>query len=155
MKLTRAQNEYIERIGRWWEKGTGSRTSGRILGWLMICDPAHQSSSQLADSLQISAGSVSTQIRFMENLGMVERVTFAGDRVTYFQLKPNVWTEMMWSELDQLKDWQEMAKLGAAVRPKERPERVDHIGLIADFLLGRWPLLMQDLVDELEKEKQR
>jgi DNA-binding transcriptional regulator GbsR (MarR family) len=155
MKPTRAQGEYIERIGRWWEKGTGSRTSGRILGWLMICDPPYQSSSQLSETLQVSAGSVSTQIRFMENLGIVERITFAGDRVSYFQLKPNVWTEIMWSELDQLKEWQEMAKLGAAVRPAERPERVDNIGFIADFLLRRWPSLMKDLVDHLDKEKQR
>lgn len=155
MNLTRAQDDFVERVGRWWESGTGSRASGRILGWLMICEPPHQSSAQLTEVLQISAGSVSTQIRFMENLGLVERVTFAGERASYFQLKPNVWIDLMWSEIDQLKQWQEIAELGTLVRPAERPERVDDIGFIAEFLLGRWPSLMDDLVEQLSKEKQR
>jgi hypothetical protein len=155
MKPTGVQDEFIERVGRWWESGTGSRTSGRILGWLMICDPPYQSSSQLSESLQISAGSVSTQVRFMENLDIVERVTFGGDRATYFQLKPDVWVGLMWSEVDQLKQWQEMARLGASVRPKDRPDRVEDIGFIAEFLLERWPSLMKDLVDQLNKEKKR
>jgi len=153
MKLSQPQSEFVERVGRWWEAGTGSRASGRILGWLMICDPPHQSSAELAERLQISAGSVSTQIRFMENLGLVERVTFAGDRVTYFRLKPNVWVDLMWSEIDQLRQWQEISSLGAQVLPEERRERVVDIGFIADFLLDRWPALMDDLVEELNKEK--
>ncbi|MGD2100745.1 MAG: hypothetical protein PVG83_00770 [Acidimicrobiia bacterium] len=154
MKLTAAQHDFVERVGRWWETGTGSRASGRILGWLMICEPAHQSSGQLTETLQVSSGSVSTQIRFMENLNLVERVTFAGDRVTYFQLRPDVWVDLMWSEIDQLKQWQEIAALGNAVKPGERPERIEDIGFIASFLLDRWPLLMEELVDELKKEKQ-
>ena len=97
---------------------------------------------------------MSTQIRFMENLGLLERVTFPGDRVTYFQLKPNVWVDLMRSEIDQLKQWQEIASLGSSVLPEQRPERVVEIGFIADFLLGRWPGLMDDLMVELKKEKQ-
>lgn len=150
MKLTSEQNEFVERVGRWWEVGTGSRVSGRILGWLMICEPPYQSSAELTETLQISAGSVSTQLRFMENLSLLERVTFAADRASYFQLKPDVWVDLMWSEIDQLNQWKEIAELGVSVRPSER---VDDIGFIARFLLGRWPSVMEDLVDELKKEK--
>ncbi len=58
-------------------------------------------------------------------------------------------------EPQRLKQWQEMARIGAGVRPRVRPERVEDIGFIADFLLERWPSLMRDLVDQMNKEKQR
>lgn len=153
MKPTSSQSGFVEKVGRWWETISGSRTAGQILGWLMICEPAHQSSPQLVDALQVSAGSVSTQARTLERIGLVERVTFPGDRATYYQLKPHVWIEIMWSEQQRIEEMKTLSEAALEVAPEERPDRVAELDLVTDFMLDRWPGLMQDLKEYLEKEQ--
>lgn len=142
-------------MGRWWETGTGSRTAGRILGWLMICEPPHRSAAELVEGLDVSSGSVSTQIRLLESLNFVERLTFPGDRVTYYQLKPDVWVEVMRSEMDHLERFKAISAAGQEVVPEERPERLTDVGLIAQFFLDRWPAFMDELLEYLEKEREK
>lgn len=152
MKTSSEQSAFVERVGRWWEAISGSRTAGLILGWLMICEPAHQSSPELAEALKISAGSVSTQTRVLERIGLVERVTFPGDRATYYQLKPHVWMQMMWSEQQRIEEMKGIADAARAVLPEERPDRVEELGRVAEFFLERWPELMDGLSEYIEKE---
>lgn len=153
MKPTVEQSAFVERVGRWWESLAGSRAAGAILGWLMVCEPAHQSSAALAESLKISAGSVSTQTRLLERVGLLERVTFPGDRMTYFQLRPHVWLQMMWSEQQRIEEMRGIAEAARSVMPDERPDRVEDLGRVAEFFLERWPELMDGLTAHLQKER--
>jgi DNA-binding transcriptional regulator GbsR (MarR family) len=51
---------------------------GRLLGWLLICDPPAQTSTQLSEALGLSKGSVSTGMRMLERAGLVHRVPMPG-----------------------------------------------------------------------------
>lgn len=153
MKPTSDQSSFVEKVGRWWETVSGSRTAGQIIGWLMICEPAHQSSAELSETLKVSTGSVSTQTRVLERIGFLERVTFTGDRATYYQLKPHVWQELMWSEQQRIEEMKDLAEAARPLTPATRPDRVAELGEIADFFLERWPDLMADLTDHLKMEK--
>lgn len=153
MKPTSEQSAFVERVGRWWEAVSGSRTAGQILGWLMICEPAHQSAAGLSEALRISAGSVSTQTRVLEQVGLLERITFPGDRVTYYQLRPHVWHELMWSEQQRIEEMKALADEARSLIPDTRPDRVTDLGRMAEFFLERWPDLMADLTAYLEKEQ--
>ena len=105
------QSEFVEESGRFWESQGMSRTAGRLLGWLMICEPPHQSAAELVSDLEISTGSVSTQVRVLEQVAMLERVTFRNDRATYYQLRDHVWARLMEGEVDRL---QHLRKLAAS-----------------------------------------
>jgi DNA-binding transcriptional regulator GbsR (MarR family) len=153
VKPTAEQSAFIERVGRWWETVSGSRTAGQILGLLMICEPAHHSSAELAEALKISAGSVSTQTRVLERIGFLERITFPGDRATYYQLKPHVWSELMWSEQQRIEEMKILAEAAKSLTPETRPDRVEELGEVAGFFLERWPDLMADLTEYLKKER--
>ncbi|GAA2607307.1 GbsR/MarR family transcriptional regulator [Paractinoplanes durhamensis] len=59
---------------------------GKLMGRLLICDPPQQSSAQLARSLGLSKGSVSTGMRALEQVGMVRRVPGAGRGHVYEML---------------------------------------------------------------------
>ncbi len=50
-----------------------TRMAGRMLGWLLICDPPHQSMNAIADVLQASKGSISTMTRLLIQLDLIER----------------------------------------------------------------------------------
>lgn len=154
MKPTQAQNDYIERVGRWWEVTAGSRNAGRILGWLMICEPTHQSSQALAESLKTSTGSVSTQVRYLETVGLVEKVTFPGDRAAYYQLKPHAWEQVLWSEHQRIKDMHDLALAAQEVIPEQRPDRITGLQRIGEFLIEEWPRLMDRLTEYLKEDGQ-
>jgi len=142
---------FVERVGRFWESASRSRTAGRMLGWLMICEPQYQSSAELVNALAVSSGSVSTQIRHLENLGLVERVTFSGDRASYYHLPDKVWSKVVKEDLGRLTEMRKLAEAGAAVLPTTRPERVTELGVVAEFLIGEWSSFMERLDDRLSE----
>ncbi|GIH08118.1 hypothetical protein Rhe02_61850 [Rhizocola hellebori] len=59
---------------------------GRLLGWLLICDPPQQTSAQLGEALGLSKGSVSSGMRMLERSDMVQRVPTPGRGHAYEML---------------------------------------------------------------------
>jgi hypothetical protein len=47
---------------------------GKLLGWLLICDPPRQTTAQLCAAVGLSKASVSTGMRALEQSGLVRRV---------------------------------------------------------------------------------
>jgi len=150
MKLTDDLSTFIERVGRYWEGLSFSRTAGRIIGALMISEPPHQSAADLVALLGVSAGSVSTQTRQLEQLGLVERVTFPGNRASFYQLPDRVWSRVLDGELERIVAMRKLAEAGSGVLPATRPERITELGAVAEFLVGEWPGLMERLSRRLK-----
>ncbi len=151
VKLTEPQVQFVERVGRFWESVSLGRSAGRILGWLMICDPVHQSAADLVGRLGMSTGSVSTQLRSLQQLGLVERVTFPGNRASYYQLPEGVWSKTMAAEFERLVQMRALAESAAEVIPSVRPDRVSDLAVVAQFFTEEWPLLIDRLSDRLTK----
>ncbi len=135
-----ARIAFLERFGRYWEAQGGSRIAGKIVGWMMVCDPPHQSMADIAAVLGVSHGSVSTQTRQLATLGYLERTTFPGDRTSYFVLNHDGWPGIMesaWtvpvSELNQL------AKAAQEITAESGPDRSSDLVLMTEFLLAEWP----------------
>lgn len=149
MKTTsKPEIEYVERFGRFWETSGGTRTAGRIVGWLMICDPPHQSATDLVDALGASTGSVSTLTRQLIELQMVERVTFPSDRASYYRLRDHVWVNLIEQKMDGLRELADLAAQGRKLLPDQRTDRVEELADVIDFFLMEWP----DLVDRLREQ---
>lgn len=53
---------------------------GKLLGWLLICDPPQQTNADISVALGLSKGSVSTGMRMLETAGLVRRVPVPGRR---------------------------------------------------------------------------
>jgi DNA-binding transcriptional regulator GbsR (MarR family) len=143
--LDPAQETYVERFGRSWETSGGSRTAGRIMGWLLICDPPQQSAANLGAALDVSHGSVSTLTRQLIEMNMVERVTFPGDRASYFKLRDNAWLDVMDRKMAGLKDLHELGEIGRNLTAEDNDHRAAQLTTITDFLLERWPALILEL----------
>src|SRR5690348_6943728 len=96
-----AERDFVDQLALVMERSGMSPVAGRILGRLLVCDPDHQSSSQLAEYLNASAGAVSTASRFLVQIGLVERVRFRGDRAMYFRIRPDAWDTIFQKEIEE------------------------------------------------------
>lgn len=80
--------EFVELMGRHLEEEGMPRIAGRLMGALILNEDA-ASLDELADQLQVSKASVSSNARLLENWGIAERVTLPGDRRDFYRLSPN------------------------------------------------------------------
>ncbi|MDB6076712.1 MAG: hypothetical protein JWO82_459 [Akkermansiaceae bacterium] len=94
MKIDKDSQEFIESMGLVFQDDGQPRIAGRILGFLTIRTEAH-SLQELADALEVSRGSVSTNTRMLEQIGIVERIAKSGDRQGFYQLAPDGFSRVM------------------------------------------------------------
>ena len=87
--MDQATRDFIESMGRQFEEDGVPRIAGRLFGLLMVqVEPC--SLDDVADLLQVSKGSASSNARLLEQLGIAERVTRAGDRRDYYRISPDI-----------------------------------------------------------------
>jgi DNA-binding transcriptional regulator GbsR (MarR family) len=87
-------SEFVEQLGLIGEADGLPRIAGRILGLLVVYG-GPLSFAEIAERLQISRGSVSTNTRLLEHLGVIERVARPGERQDYFSLAPDPYFRLM------------------------------------------------------------
>ena len=115
MELTDEQArrmEYVERWGVIFEQLGSTRMVGKILGWLMVADPVHQSASQIAEGIGASAASVSTGTRALLQMGMIERVGVRGERSVHYRVGKTWWGALVDRRLRQTAALRELAERG-------------------------------------------
>ena len=86
--------EFVEQLGLIAQADGLPRIAGRILG-IMVIHGGPFSFSELGLALKVSRGSISTNTRLLENLGVIERTTRPGERQDYFRLHANPYVELM------------------------------------------------------------
>jgi DNA-binding transcriptional regulator GbsR (MarR family) len=78
--------EFVEAIATVAERSWGmSRTAGRVWATLLTTDRNALTTDDLMTALGASRGSVSTILRTLEQIGIVQRVSMPGDRKHYFR----------------------------------------------------------------------
>jgi DNA-binding MarR family transcriptional regulator len=95
------QEVFVEQVGLLADVGL-PRSVARVLGWLVVCEPQHQSAEQLQATLRLSAGSVSAAAATLVRAEIVTRVTFPGDRRIYYQLQADGWQRLLRTRLHLL-----------------------------------------------------
>lgn len=118
----RKQKEFVEEVGLLFETIGLPRMAGRVLGWLLISNPPHQSPGELAEILQASKGSISTMTRLLEQIGLIERISLPGQRRDYFRIKLNAWSELTKRRMAQITAFREVAERGLALMQPDDPQ---------------------------------
>jgi hypothetical protein len=117
--------------------------TGRVLGWLLICDPPQQTVAELSEVLRASRSAVSNAVSTLEVQAMVQRSRAAGERVDRIEVNPRIWLQGFDSPT-------EYVALAALVRyglealgdaPPARRARLLEAAAFADFLVERMPAL--------------
>ncbi len=88
------RENFIEQVGLFLQGDGLPRIAGRLMG-LLIFDGKPYSFGELSRELQVSRGSISTNARLLEGLGVITRVAMPGDRQDYYQLGDNPYETLM------------------------------------------------------------
>lgn len=125
-----AIDEFIERLGLVAQADGLPRIAGRIMGLLVIYGGPF-SFAELAERLKVSRGSISTNTRLLENLGVIERVAKPGQRQDYFQIRSQPYVELLRGSLSRLyraKEVVESAQQGIPGDWSEAQTRLEELG---------------------------
>jgi DNA-binding transcriptional regulator GbsR (MarR family) len=101
------------------------RMTGRVIGWLLICDPPEQTFAQIADALQASKGSISTALKFLTTAGWAQRRSRPGDRKDYYTIKAGAMIELIRQQSVQYAGFADF--LGKSLDDLDEPQRTDRL----------------------------
>ncbi len=140
------QRHFVEELGLLFAAAGKPRMMGRMLAHLLVCDPPHQSASQLVEALRASKATVSTMSRDLIDLGMVERVARPGDRKTYYRARPDAVSSLAERDLSAISAFS--AALCRALEHMEehapdRTGRLQEAHAFYEFLEGEIPDLLR------------
>ena len=146
-KLSEQERTFIENVGIGFEQTGMPRMAGRVFGWLLISNPPYQSPSELAEVLLASKGSISTTIRLLTQVGLVERFVIPGERHDHFRLREDALRQTIRHGLqDEIKMFRELSERGLRFMKKEPSVRRQWLEQMHDcyaFLEKEFPVLME------------
>jgi len=84
------RNDLIHVIGEKAEKFGFSRIAGQLEG-LLLFSKEPMSLDEMAERLEVSKASISTNIRFLERWKVVRKVYHQGARKNFYEIRGNIW----------------------------------------------------------------
>ena len=124
--------QFIEDLGLSVEEDGMPRIAGRILGLLTVEeDPLRF--DEIAERLQVSRASVSTNTRLLEQLGFLERFTVRGERRDFFRLTEDIHGRLLEKSLQRLLHRQAMVDRCIEQLTGDRPEAERRLSSMSRF----------------------
>jgi DNA-binding transcriptional regulator GbsR (MarR family) len=146
---------YIEQWGMLFEQLGATRVMGKILGWLLVCEPPHQTAAEIAHAIGASMSSVSTATRALAQSAFVERIGMPGERSAHFQVRPGMWSQLIRTRMARLGAMRELAEEGMRLLPsanKEQTRRLREVRSYCDFIDKELPALLARWEGQWEEE---
>ncbi len=146
-----AELDFADAIAAFFAREGMPLIAGRVIGWLLICDPPEQTAAELAEVLQVSRSSISSATRLLTPSGLVEGVRRRGERQEFFRIAADGWSTMLMRRYEYAAAFRDLTATGLTVlddAPAERRERLENVHALYGFLAGELPALLQRWRDE-------
>jgi hypothetical protein len=144
---TDAEITFADHAGRLYARRYGMAPMvGRVLGYLMICDPRDQSIAELAEALLASRSAIANAVSTLDTLRLIRRSRAAGERMDRIRIDISG-PQSTGFDISEYREQGELAREGLAVLAGAPPERravlLEYVAF-ADFLVQRLPQLEKD-----------
>lgn len=126
--------QYLEEWGMLFENFGSTRMMGKALGWLLICNPPHQTAKEIAHAIGGSISSVSTATRTLAQAGMIERIGLPGERSAHFRLRPGTWAQLLKIRLGRMIDMRTLVERGFNFTPSPSSSEADRLRELQSYL---------------------
>ncbi|MEU3982383.1 hypothetical protein AB0F77_20160 [Streptomyces sp. NPDC026672] len=138
---------FADHVGRFYARHYGfPPMAGRLLGYLLVCDPAQQSIDELSDALLASRSAITGAVKLLENYDLARRARSAGERMDRVSLNPTGRQPQNFDatlHLEHAALFREGLNLLAQAAPTRRAPLEEMVAL-AEFLAERLPALRDE-----------
>lgn len=152
----REKREFAEAFGVLFERMGYPRMAGRLWGWLLVCDPPHQSAAELVEAVSASGGSISTMTRLLTQFGLIERIGLPGRRSGFYRIKSGGFTELLRARMRFTTQLRHLVERGLDLLKGERPGVAAPLREYRDFYAffeQEFPALIANWEKQREKVK--
>ena len=120
------------------------RMTARVLATLLFTERSSLTMGDLAEQLQASNGAISTAIKMLSSVGLVERAPAPGSRREHYRLRDDAWSVLYTNQNDVLAAMRRAAEVGieATAADSLAGRRLAEMRDFYDFLLGEIPALL-------------
>jgi hypothetical protein len=125
-------SEWLERLAAQLVPEGIPLIGGRILGYLLVCDPEERTAAELSEELEASTGSVSTNLKLLVNMCLVQRTTRRGRKAAQYQLDPAAWASLVRSRLEALAEFRGITSSGLRLLSGD-PQRAMRLRAVDEF----------------------
>jgi len=147
---------FADHLARFYAERYGfAPVTGRLIGYLAVCEPMEQSINDISAALLTSRSAINGAIKTLEGMNLIQRTRPAGTRADLVSLNPRDWrdTGFQSSEYEQMAA---LAREGLAILDDASPERRQPLEMMEsmnDFLAARIPKLYEEWMEYHHKNK--
>jgi hypothetical protein len=152
--VTPGESQFVEEMGQFLASLGMTPMSGRMWGWLLICDPEQQTAADIAEALHASRGAISGTARLLATSGLIRRTTRRGDRREYFSAPPESLDSLLGSAAGIYRQMRGIAERGLAAiadRPIDSRARLQEFHDVMAFVELEVPRVISGFLQQRER----
>ncbi|GAA2899878.1 siderophore transport transcriptional regulator MmpR5 [Streptosporangium fragile] len=104
--------EWVERVAMYLARDGVPPIAGRVLGWLMICDPPEQSAGQISAAIGASRASLTSNLRLLSSMGFLAWRTRPGERTVYYRMAEDAWMAVVRKQIAGIASFLDITREG-------------------------------------------
>jgi len=138
---------FADHVGRFYARRYGFPPMvGRVLGYLLVCDPRDQTIGELSEALLASRSAITSALNVLERIHAIKRSRAAGERMDRVRLDLSS-PQSRGFDISEYQELGDLAREGLQVledAPVERRADLLEMAAFADFLVERTRVLQQE-----------
>ena len=138
---------YADHLARFYAEKYGfAPATGRLIGYLSVCQPMEQSINDIAKILLTSRSAINGAIKTLESMGLIRRTRPAGTRADLISLNPLDWKNTGF-EPGEYAQMAALGREGLELLKDASPERREPLEMMVsmnDFLADKIPKLYDE-----------
>lgn len=150
--------EWVERVSMYLARDGVPPIAGRVLGWLMVCDPPEQSAGQISDAIGASRASLTSNLRLLTTMGFLSSRTRPGNRTTYYRMADDAWSIVVRRQIGTMASFLDLSRDGIALAGPGNDARVRQAHRTFEWMAAAFaaaPPLTTGSADPDDEEKKR
>ncbi|GGM63345.1 hypothetical protein GCM10012275_37440 [Longimycelium tulufanense] len=144
-------SSWVEHFAMTFERDGFPLIAGRILGYLLICNPPERTPAELSAALEASSGSISTNLRLLIGQGLVRKMTRRGRMAALYRVDEQRWVDFVERRLESVAGVRDLTAGGLRLLSGD-PDRAERLRVV-DEVYGSLSGALDDLRNQLERAR--